>query len=426
MGKNMQNVPKLRFRGFDEDWQQNRLEELFVFLQNNTLSRAELKQESGIARNVHYGDVLIRYGEVTRVDELVPEYISNPDIAERFKLSLLSDGDIVFADTAEDETAGRCTEISETEGLKVISGLHTIPCHPLEKFAYGFIGFCLNASSFHNQLLPLMQGAKVTSISKTALASAIVRYPKEKDEQKLVGNTLMSVNNLITLHQRKLSKLQDLKNALLVKMFPAEGESVPAVRFKGYEGAWEQRSWKDCVDISTNMVDPTSCEFNDLPHIGPGNIESFTGQLMNNIHTAAEDGVISGKFLFQPGDIIYGKIRPNLGKYVLVDFKGLASADSYVLDAKNHLNQSFLYLVIQTGDFYQYTVTMSMRSGMPKVNREQLNEYYFNAPSTDEQKKIGNLIEKVRFLITLHQRKLSKLKDIKKALLNNMFPGGDI
>ena len=123
-----ESVPALRFRGFTGDWEQNSVGKLFVFLQNNTLSRAELEQGSGIARNVHYGDVLIKYGEVTKTGELVPEYISNPDIAERLKSSQLSDGDIVFADTAEDETAGRCTEISETGGQKIIAGLHTIPC----------------------------------------------------------------------------------------------------------------------------------------------------------------------------------------------------------------------------------------------------------------------------------------------------------
>lgn len=198
--------------------------------------------------------------------------------------------------------------------------------------------------------------------------------------------------------------------------------NAPKLRFNGITGDWEQHSWKDCVDISKNMVDPTSGEFDDLPHIGPGNIESFTGQLMDNIHTVAEDGLISGKFLFHSGDIIYGKINPHLGKYSLVDFEGLASADSYVLNAKNNLNQAFLYVVLQTKDFYRYSVSVSKRSGIPKINRDQLNEYQFKAPSASEQKKIGALIVKIDTLTTLHQRKLSKLQDLKKALLVKMFP----
>ena len=201
-----------------------------------------------------------------------------------------------------------------------------------------------------------------------------------------------------------------------------KSQNVPKLRFKGVTGDWKQHSWKDCVDISTNMVDPTSGEFDDLPHIGPGNIESFTGQLMDNIHTVAEDGLISGKFLFHSGDIIYGKINPHLGKYSLVDFEGLASADSYVLNAKNNLNQAFLYVILQTKDFYRYSVSVSKRSGIPKINRDQLNEYQFNTPSTSEQEKIGALIVKIDALITLQQRKLSKLQDLKKALLVKMFP----
>ena len=409
MGKDMQNVPKLRFRGFDEDWQQNRLEELFVFLQNNTLSRAELKQELGIARNVHYGDVLIRYGEVTRVDELVPEYISNPDIAERFKLSLLSDGDIVFADTAEDETAGRCTEISETEGLKVISGLHTIPCHPLEKFAYGFIGFCLNASSFHNQLLPLMQGAKVTSISKTALASAIVRYPKEKDEQKLVGNTLMSVNNLITLHQRKLSKLQDLKKALLVKMFPAERENVPAVRFKGYEDAWEQHK---LGDVATEFIAGGDIDVKKIKEEGlyPVCANALTengivGYYSDRYRVIGPAVTITGR-----GDVGHAVAR----KYNFTPVVRLISV-------KSNVDVDFLSEAINKS---KITVEST---GVPQLTIPQASNIVIFLSSSDKECAIiGNLFQKIDTLITLHQRKLNKLKDIKKALLNNMFPGGDI
>ena len=132
---------------------------------------------------------------------------------------MLVDGDVVFADTAEDETVGKCTEVSDIDHQKVISGLHTIPCRPHGKFACGFLGFSLNAPAFHNQLLPLMQGIKVTSISKSALKDTIICYPKSVKEQKLIGNTLQAVNTLITLHQRKLDKLKNIKKALLDKMF---------------------------------------------------------------------------------------------------------------------------------------------------------------------------------------------------------------
>ena len=184
-------------------WEQRKLGEVFDFLQNNTISRAQLNIESGVAKNVHYGDILIKYEEVINAEKLSSGYISDLNVVNKFKASLLADGDVIFADTAEDETVGKCTEVSDIGNQKVISGLHTIPCRPHEKFACGFLGFSLNAQAFHNQLLPLMQGIKVTSISKSALKDTIICYPKSVAEQKLIGNTLQSVNTLITLHQRK-------------------------------------------------------------------------------------------------------------------------------------------------------------------------------------------------------------------------------
>ena len=197
---------------------------------------------------------------------------------------------------------------------------------------------------------------------------------------------------------------------------------VPRIRFKGFEEDWEQRKWIDVVDISKDMVDPQNGKYDNLPHISPGNIESFTGQLYDNVKCVKDENLISGKFKFSSGDIIYGKINPQLGKYLYATFSGLTSADAYVLNAKNDVIQKYLYTIIQTGNFFEYSVSVSMRSGMPKINRDELNAYSFFAPVTDEQLKIGNCILKYDHLITLHQRKLEKLKIIKKSMLENLFP----
>ena len=146
----------------------------FGFLQNNTLSRAELSAESGAALNVHYGDILIKYGEYLDVSSEQMAYIPDQGIVDKFKGSQLADGDIIMADTAEDETVGKCSEIAGLQEETAISGLHTIPLRPAEKFAPGFLGYYMNSGAYHDQLLPLMQGIKVTSL-----------------------------DNLITLHQRK-------------------------------------------------------------------------------------------------------------------------------------------------------------------------------------------------------------------------------
>ena len=197
---------------------------------------------------------------------------------------------------------------------------------------------------------------------------------------------------------------------------------APAIRFKGFSDAWEQRKWINTVDISTNMVDPKSGKYDLLPHVAPGNIESFTGRLYDNVKLVGEENLISGKFVFNVGDIVYGKINPQLGKYVFARFSGLTSADAYVLNAKNGIVQKFLYAVIQTRDFYDYSVSVSKRSGMPKINRDELNAYSYWAPSESEQLKIGEYLLTLDHLITLHQRKFEKLTNVKKSMLEKMFP----
>ena len=129
----------------------------------------------------------------------------------------------------------------------------------------------------------------------------------------------------------------------------------------------------------------------------------------------------SGKFRFRPGDVVYGKINPQLGKYFYASVDGLTSADAYVFNGKNGISQKFLFSLLQTADFFKYSVSVSKRSGMPKINRDELNEYSFLAPNAEEQNKIGDFLLELDHLITLHQRELKKLQNIKKSMLEKMF-----
>ena len=198
----------------NDAWEQRRLEELLDFLQNNTLSRSQLSNENGAARNVHYGDVLINYGEVIDANCLCSGFIDDTQTINKFKESLLSDGDVIIADTAEDKTVGKCTEIMNIGHQKVLSGLHTIPCRPRQNFATGYLGYYMNSEFYHAQLYPLMQGIKVTSISKSALQGTMISYPKSVEEQKLISNAFMSLDTLITLHQRKRSQYRIFKKGV--------------------------------------------------------------------------------------------------------------------------------------------------------------------------------------------------------------------
>ena len=205
--------PKIRFKGFTEDWEQRKLGEVLISLQNNTLSRADLSNETGVAKNVHYGDVLIKFGEVLDVSKENLPMILDKSVLSKYNASFLQNGDVIVADTAEDLTVGKCSEIAGLNDEVVLSGLHTIPYRPVEKFASGYLGYYLNSNMYHNQLIPLMQGIKVTSISKSAMQNTDIVYPKSVEEQSRIGNYFQSLDSLITLHQRKCDELRKIRNS---------------------------------------------------------------------------------------------------------------------------------------------------------------------------------------------------------------------
>ena len=211
--------PEIRFKGFTDAWEQRKLSDTLNFLSNNTLSRAELSEDTGTYKNVHYGDVLVKFGEYIDAQSTDLPYIADDEKAKKFESSKLQDGDIIIADTAEDEAVGKCVEIGNIGDLSIVSGLHTIPCRSKVKFAPAYLGFYLNSSSYHDQLIPLMQGIKVTSISKSAISDTLISAPTDLSEQGKIGQFFSQLDTLITLHQRKLEKLKNIKKACLEKMF---------------------------------------------------------------------------------------------------------------------------------------------------------------------------------------------------------------
>lgn len=217
--QNGARVPEIRFNGFTEEWEEKKYSKIFTKISNNTLSRAELNYNSGLAKNVHYGDVLIKYGEILDVEKDEIPYITNDTFANKFKSSKLQSGDVVIADAAEDETVGKCTELINVGEETVVSGLHTIPCRPILSFAIGYLGYFMNSPAYHTQLLRLMQGTKVLSISKTVLQDTRIIYPICKTEQSKIGNYFKNLDDLITLQKHELEKLKNIKKACLEKMF---------------------------------------------------------------------------------------------------------------------------------------------------------------------------------------------------------------
>ena len=217
--KSGDKVPEVRFPGFDGEWEKDNFSELMSSLQNNTFSRAELVSEDGFARNIHYGDILVKFGEVLDVSKEYLPMIADKKVLTKFNSSFLRNGDIVIADTAEDSTVGKCSEIVGIENKNVLAGLHTMPYRPKKKFAPGYLGYYLNSSSYHDQLRPLMQGIKVTSISKSAIRDTYIVFPKTEAEQQKIGSFFQNLDRLIALQQKKIESLKEFKKGCLQQMF---------------------------------------------------------------------------------------------------------------------------------------------------------------------------------------------------------------
>lgn len=184
-------------------WEQRKFDEVFdCTVPNNTLSRAELSYDEGTVLNVHYGDVLIKYGSVLDVQKDDIPRIPHR-CREDFNGALLQDGDVIIADTAEDETTGKACEIGNLQGSAIVSGLHTMVCRPRNRMALGYLGYYLNSNAYHHQLLPLMQGIKVLSLSRSNIQKTSVSYPIAVKEQQLIAYYFSQLDNLITLHQRQ-------------------------------------------------------------------------------------------------------------------------------------------------------------------------------------------------------------------------------
>lgn len=195
-------IPVIRFCGFTDDWEQREFSEMFdCTISNNTLSRSELSYEEGSILNIHYGDILIKYGSILDIHKYKIPRIPN-EKKEDFRGSLLQPGDIVIADTAEDETTGKACEIGSLFGNSIVAGLHTIIARPNIEMASGYLGYYLNSNAYHCQLLPMMQGIKVLSLSRANVKKTALKFPESTKEQQLIANYFIQLDELITLHQR--------------------------------------------------------------------------------------------------------------------------------------------------------------------------------------------------------------------------------
>ena len=390
--------------------------DVLVSLQNNTLSRADLSNESGAAKNVHYGDVLIKFGEVLDAGKEQLPMITDESVLSKYKASFLQNGDVIVADTAEDSTVGKCSEIAGLNGDIVLSGLHTIPYRPVEKFATGYLGYYLNSGAYHNQLIPLMQGIKVTSISKSAMQGTDIVYPKSVKEQAMIGNCFQSLDHLITLHQRKCDETKKLKKFLLQKMFPKKDAKKPEIRFAGFTDDWEQRKLGEVFQEYSEKNHP------ELPALtiiqGGGTVLREESERKLQYDKSS----LAGYKMVREDDFIV-HLRSFEGGLEKSNHNGLISPAYHTIRG-DEVDSRFYYPYFRSYEFIKHKLVphvYGIRDGR-SIDIDGMKTIEIPWTSYEEQKKIGDYIEALDTLITLHQRKCDELKEFKKYMLQNMFP----
>ena len=400
-------APRIRFKGFEEDWEQRKFDDMFeCCLANNTLSRAQLSYDEGMIFNIHYGDILTKYGAILDVQTATIPYIVEGKL-EEFKNCLLQEGDIVIADTAEDETAGKTCEVSNLQGAAIVAGLHTVVGRPKIKMAIGYLGYYLNSGVYRNQLIAQMQGIKVLSLSRHSIRNTKVGFPITK-EQACIAGFLFRLDSLLSLHQRKLEKLKILRKAMLEKMFPKNGTKVPEIRFSGFTEDWEQRKLGNLVQFSKGTgYSKADLKETGTPIILYGRLYTKYETVIREVDTFAE--AKTGSVYSRGGEVIVpasGETAEDISIASVVEKSGvLLGGDLNIITPPEGLDSAFLAISISNGKSHDDMTRMAQGKSVVHLHNTDLEKIDLVFPDYEEQVQISGYFSKLYTLITLHQRK---------------------
>ena len=231
------------------------------------------------------------------------------------------------------------------------------------------------------------------------------------EEQREIVNVLDKMMTVLEGRGAELALLDDLIKARFVELF---GD------LKSNSKGWKIVEFKECADIDTNMIHNFE-GYEDYPHIGIESIEKETGRLVG-YRTIAEDGVISGKYLFSPAHIIYSKIRPNLNKVALPDFEGLCSADAYPILVKEGIcNREYLGYTLRSKYFLDYILAFSNRTNLPKVNKKQVEGFTLPLPLIEVQEQFTDFVKQVDKSKVAVQKALDETQVLFDSLMQEYF-----
>ncbi|WEV48377.1 restriction endonuclease subunit S [Acinetobacter sp. ESL0695] len=413
--------PEVRFKGFSNRWKQQTLGDMFIPLSNNTLSRADLNYDNGRIKNIHYGDILVKYAAVLDYKNDKIPVITDGEISD-FKSQLLQNGDVIFADTAEDEAVGKAIEINVPADTSIVSGLHTMAYRPKVKLSSFYLGHYLNSNAYHHQLLPLMQGVKVLSISRTNLAKTIVRYPLSEQEQTQIGHFFQNLDQSIALHEKKLAQTQNLKKAMLEKMFPKAGSKQPEIRLKGFSGDWEKKLLEDEVEFFSGLTyspdDVTNK--NGTLVLRSSNVQNNQICIDDNVYVVHDAVNVCN---VEVGDIIVvvrNGSRDLIGKHAVINEQMKNTVIGAFMTGVKARNPYFINALFNT-NLFDLAVSRNLGATINQITTGMFKQMEFKFPDKTEQIAIGKFFKQLDETLTLQQQQLQTLKNLKKAFLEKMF-----
>ncbi|AOT58939.1 restriction endonuclease subunit S [Streptomyces rubrolavendulae] len=364
-----------------------------------------------------HGDLFVRITNLrrtsTRIDLDSPRYVQvDPDDAEA-RRTRLRPGDILISITADIGIIGL---VDETLPDPAYINQHIARVRVDPKLADSrFISYFLASWAPQRRFIGATdQGAKA-GMNLTAVANLTAAVPPLA-EQAAIADALDTAVAQIEALERLIAKQRDIKQGMMQELL--SGRS----RITGSTETWPEVSLLDLVTIRRGQVDPRRPEFRDLPLIAPDHVESGTGRLLA-VKSAADQSAISGKYLVEPGDVIYSKIRPYLRKVHLARFRALCSADMYPLQPKRNVDSRFILNALLSEKFTNFAVSASMRSGIPKINRVELAAYQLGAPSGEEQRAIGRALQDADALIDSLERRLAVARALKEGMMQELLTG---
>ena len=369
----MKNKPRIRFKGFAEDWEQRELSSLTEYIGTGK-SQFAIKE---------FGEYAI----------LGSTNVIGYDDAYDY------DGNFILT-ARVGANAGQLYQYSGK--VKITDNTVFLMSDRSQFIYYTLTHFDLRRLSF---------GTGQPLVKSSELQKLKLCVPVSKSEQEKIGEIFNNIDNIITLHQRKLEKLKLAKKALLQKLFPKNGSQFPEIRFKGFTDAWEQRKLSDITEIVMGQS-PSSKNYTDNPNdniLVQGNADLKDGKVVPRLWTKEITKTIDK-------DGIILTVRAPVGDVARTDYKVVLGRG--VAGIKGN---DYIYQFLQKLQNNRYWVSLSSGSTFESINSNDIKDLIIDIPSVEEQTKISMLLNNVNSIITLHQRKLDKLQDMKKGLLQKMF-----